>query len=160
MCSIPEVSWGRKWQPTPIFLLGKSHGQTSLMGYSRCDVGHKIVMNYTKWYSSLWSMAFFILPNSLKLVKAIKKNLPPITNFWWIKEHYETYQQVSSDQNTAWPWSKFPHDNISFFLVHVTMLQSNKPINSRITNQISNLNFINMYETERPWLLLEHSRQV
>ena len=27
-------SWRRKWQPTPIFLLGKSHGQISLEGYS------------------------------------------------------------------------------------------------------------------------------
>ena len=24
----------RKWQPTPVFLLGKSHGQRSLEGYS------------------------------------------------------------------------------------------------------------------------------
>ena len=26
--------WSRKWQPTPIFLPGKSHGQRSLVGYS------------------------------------------------------------------------------------------------------------------------------
>ena len=26
--------WRRKWQPTPVFLLGKSHGQRSLEGYS------------------------------------------------------------------------------------------------------------------------------
>ena len=26
--------WKRKWQPTPIFFLGKSHGQRSLAGYS------------------------------------------------------------------------------------------------------------------------------
>ena len=29
----------RKWQPTPVFLLGKSHGQKSLVGYS--PWGHK-----------------------------------------------------------------------------------------------------------------------
>ena len=27
-------SWRRKWQPTPVFLPGKSHGQRSLVGYS------------------------------------------------------------------------------------------------------------------------------
>ena len=27
-------SWRRKWQPTPIFLPGKYHGQRSLVGYS------------------------------------------------------------------------------------------------------------------------------
>ena len=29
-----EIPWRRKWQPTPVFLLGKSHGQRSLAGYS------------------------------------------------------------------------------------------------------------------------------
>ena len=33
--SIPEISWRRKWQPTPVFLPGKSHGQKSLVGYSQ-----------------------------------------------------------------------------------------------------------------------------
>ena len=28
---------GRKWQPTPVFLPGKSHGQRSLAGYSPWD---------------------------------------------------------------------------------------------------------------------------
>ena len=29
-----SISWRRKWQPTPVFLPGKSHGQRSLVGYS------------------------------------------------------------------------------------------------------------------------------
>ena len=29
-----EDPWRRKWQPTPVFLPGKSHGQKSLAGYS------------------------------------------------------------------------------------------------------------------------------
>ena len=36
--SIPElgrsIPWSRKWQPTPVFLPEKSHGQRSLAGYS------------------------------------------------------------------------------------------------------------------------------
>ena len=28
---IRKIPWGRKWQPTPVFLLGKSYGQRSLM---------------------------------------------------------------------------------------------------------------------------------
>ena len=31
--------WRRKWQPTPVFLPGKSHGQRSLVGY--CPWGRK-----------------------------------------------------------------------------------------------------------------------
>ena len=35
--SIPVFGrWRRKWQPTPVFLPGKSHGQKSLAGYSLC----------------------------------------------------------------------------------------------------------------------------
>ena len=35
--SIPgegKIPWRRQWQPTLIFLPGKSHGQRSLVGYS------------------------------------------------------------------------------------------------------------------------------
>ena len=28
-----KIPWSRKWQPTPVFLPGKSHGQRSLVGY-------------------------------------------------------------------------------------------------------------------------------
>ena len=29
-----KVPWRRKWQPTPVFLPGESHGQRTLAGYS------------------------------------------------------------------------------------------------------------------------------
>ena len=31
---VEKVPWRRRWQPTPVFLLEKSHGQRSLVGYS------------------------------------------------------------------------------------------------------------------------------
>ena len=31
---VRKIPWRRKWQPTPVFLPGKSHGQRSLGGYS------------------------------------------------------------------------------------------------------------------------------
>ena len=36
---VRKIPWRRKWQPTPVFLPGKSHGQRSLVGYS--PWGHK-----------------------------------------------------------------------------------------------------------------------
>ena len=36
---VRKIPWRRKWQPTPVFLPGKSHGQSSLAGYS--PRGHK-----------------------------------------------------------------------------------------------------------------------
>jgi len=31
---IRKIPWRRAWQPTPVFLLGESHGQRRLVGYS------------------------------------------------------------------------------------------------------------------------------
>ena len=36
---VRKIPWRRKWQPTPVFLPGKFHGQRSLAGYSLW--GHK-----------------------------------------------------------------------------------------------------------------------
>jgi len=38
---VRKIPWRRKWQPTPVFLPGESHGQRSLVGYS--PRGHKRV---------------------------------------------------------------------------------------------------------------------
>ena len=34
---VRKIPQRRKWLPTPVFLLGKSHGQRSLTGYSPWD---------------------------------------------------------------------------------------------------------------------------
>ena len=51
------IPWGREWQPTPVFLPGKSHGQRSLAGYSqwgckrvRHNLGTKQQQQYTQFY--------------------------------------------------------------------------------------------------------------
>ena len=31
---VGKIPWRRKWQPTPVFLPGESHGQGKLVGYS------------------------------------------------------------------------------------------------------------------------------
>ena len=36
---VGKIPWRRKWQPTPVFLPGESHGKRSLAGYS--PWGHK-----------------------------------------------------------------------------------------------------------------------
>ena len=36
---VGKTPWRRKWQPTTVFLLGKSHGQRGMVGYS--PWGHK-----------------------------------------------------------------------------------------------------------------------
>ena len=47
---VGKIPWSRKWQATPVFLPGKSHGQRSLAGYSPWDgkrVGHDLVTKKT-----------------------------------------------------------------------------------------------------------------
>ena len=40
---VRKISWRRKWQPTPVFFPGESHGQRSLAGYS--PWGHRVGYN-------------------------------------------------------------------------------------------------------------------
>ena len=45
---VGKIPWRRKWQPTPVFLPGKSYGQRSLAGYSPWGsqrVRHDLVIN-------------------------------------------------------------------------------------------------------------------
>ena len=35
---VGKIPWRLKWQPTPVFLPGKPHGQRSLAGYSPWDL--------------------------------------------------------------------------------------------------------------------------
>ena len=41
--------WRRKWQPTPVFLPGQSHGQRSLAGYSPWDCKELDMTEHTGW---------------------------------------------------------------------------------------------------------------
>ena len=61
-----KILWKRKWQPTPVFLLGESHGQRSLVGYSPqdgervgCDLATKQqqLVTLVNWTSEVISSA-------------------------------------------------------------------------------------------------------
>ena len=65
---IQKIPWRGKWQPTPVFMPRKSHGQWSLTGYGpRCHrrAGHDLAMeqqtsnNTSQWYHD----SVFILGN-------------------------------------------------------------------------------------------------
>ena len=48
MCPHVEITWRKKWQPTPVFLPGNSQGQRSLAGYSPWGCkGQTQLSNYT-----------------------------------------------------------------------------------------------------------------
>ena len=45
----PMVAWGRKWQPTPGLLPGKSHGRRSLVGYKELDTTVRLSLHIVAW---------------------------------------------------------------------------------------------------------------
>ena len=56
---VGKIPWRMKWQLTPVFLSGKSHGQSSLVGYSpwgRKRIGQNLVTKqqyfpFSPWFS-------------------------------------------------------------------------------------------------------------
>ena len=60
---VGKILWRRKWQPAPVFLPGKSHGQRSLAGYRPWACKES---DMTEWlnnnYSSLLLLIILLLP--------------------------------------------------------------------------------------------------
>ena len=52
-----SLAWRRKWQPTPLFLLGKSHGLRRLVGYSPWGCKE----SYTTEHNTLWGKYIIIV---------------------------------------------------------------------------------------------------
>ena len=52
MCApwVGKIPWGRKWQPTPVLLPGKSHGRRTLVGYTVHGVQQRGIYD---WATSL-----------------------------------------------------------------------------------------------------------
>ena len=50
---VGKIPWRRKWQPTPVFLPGESHGQRSLVGYNQwgCKESDTIEHTYTRTHT-------------------------------------------------------------------------------------------------------------
>ena len=61
---VGKIPWSRKWQPTPVFLPGKFHGQRSLAGHS--PHSHRVGCDWAQQHSTF----FFtkgILPSNFHL---------------------------------------------------------------------------------------------
>ena len=56
---VGKIPWRRKWQPAPIFLPGKFHGQKSLAGYSMWD--RKEIRLTTKHIEIFQIIIYFLL---------------------------------------------------------------------------------------------------
>ena len=61
---VGKLSWRRKWQPTPVFLPGKSHGQRSLASYSLWDCkesGHNVATKQQIFHCNMYHISIPLL---------------------------------------------------------------------------------------------------
>ena len=72
---VRKIPWRRKWQPTLVFLPGKSHGQRSMAGYSPWDhrrVGHDLATKQqTTWLPSTISTTLSSLSSCQHLLRLL-----------------------------------------------------------------------------------------
>ena len=74
---VGKIPWRRKWQPTPVFLPGESHGQRSMTGYS--PWGHRVGHDWVHFNGSERSAWFSwtLVIKFLLLIGKLRKALPP-----------------------------------------------------------------------------------
>ena len=56
---VGKIPWSRKWQPTPVFLPGKFHGQRRLVGYSPWGCKES---DTTEWLSAFLPITPMVAP--------------------------------------------------------------------------------------------------
>ena len=102
---------GRKWQPTPVFLLGKAHGWRSLVDYS--PWGRK-ELDTTEWLN--WMFCYFNLYQHFYtafLVAQTVKHLPAMRETWVRSLGWEgplEKEMATYCSTLAWkiPWMEEP----------------------------------------------------
>ena len=87
---VRKIPWRRKWQPTSLFLSGKSHRQRSLVGYS--PWGHKRIIR------DLAIKQHHLLPGvkTFPVCSTVKYQVPSLTFPLWIYQ-IQGVQNASSD---------------------------------------------------------------
>ena len=70
---VGKISWRRKWQPTPVFVPGKSHGQRSWVG---CHPWGREEADKTERFHSHFDHELLIAKFRFKLKKAGKTTRP------------------------------------------------------------------------------------
>ena len=62
---VRKIPWRKKWQPTPVFLPGKFHGQRSLVGYSPWGGSQGVRCNEVQAHTPFYKTCFKSFPQYL-----------------------------------------------------------------------------------------------
>ena len=116
---IRKIPWRRKWQPTPVFLPGKFHGQRSLAGYSpwshkESDMAEQLnshTHTHTHTHTHVLYMYYIhIHTHTHTQVAQLVKNLPAMQETWvWSLGWEDTLEKGKATHSSilAWriPWT-------------------------------------------------------
>ena len=93
---VGKVSWRRKWQPTPVFLPGKFHGQRGVAGYSPrgLRVRHDRVPEYT-------NASYYATSSSEKAMAPTPVLLPGKSHGWRSLVGCRLWGRTESDTTEA-----------------------------------------------------------
>ena len=89
---VSKIPWRREWQPSPVFLPGKLHGQRSLAGYSPWGRKESDTTERLTLFMSSQSFLFFVFLNLPKLSRSPGMNtLASFQGFviFWAIEPYD-----------------------------------------------------------------------
>ena len=121
--SIIGISWRRKWQPTPVFLPGKTHGQRSLVG---CSPWGRTESDTTEWLHFHFSLSCIGEGNSNPLQCSCLEN-PRYRGGWWaavygVAQSRTRLKRLSSSSSSrnihrTPPPGAFPADHLLFLLL-------------------------------------------
>ena len=86
---VGKIPWRRKWQPTPVLLLGESHGGRSLVGYSpwgRKESGTTEWLHFTRelYQRNLFTELYIFQ----KMIFLNSKYLTKYSDLFWITNSY------------------------------------------------------------------------
>ena len=109
-CSAFPSIWSRKWQPAPVFLPGKFHGQRSLVGYS--PWGHK-ESDLTEQLSTVNYNSPHTFPGPVQLILSLLQllnswcpflvfTLIEISILAWGQTLVQNFQKLSSTSHRLW----------------------------------------------------------
>ena len=100
-----QLGWRRKWQPTPVLLLGESLGQRSLVGYSLWSrrVGHDWLTHTQNWGDTWWCKSTLYLLSHL------------LQEAGWARQHlggrmacpspHPLWKSWGLSAYNGWPWA-------------------------------------------------------
>ena len=139
-----KIPWRKEWLPTPVFLLGESHGQQSLAGYS--PWGHK-ESDTTE-------------PLSTHCIHLISLVIP---QFCWSQSVFESlclFLTRSGLMSVGWMEVVYPLIRLlshflslscGRFLVHILALSYWVPLASLLSSSTAEVQFSEWTRAQKPW---------